>query len=64
VPNPGVSLLLAKKLVKAAREFFKSFEALNFKDLSTGHIQKMVDAHYLAVPDLLARYSRKLRDIK
>jgi hypothetical protein len=37
-----------KKLVKAAREFFKSLESLSFKDLSTAHIQKMVNAHKLA----------------
>jgi hypothetical protein len=53
-----------KQFVKSAREFFKSFESLNFKDLSTGHIQKMLDAHNLAVPDLLARYSKKPRNLK
>ena len=53
-----------KKLVKAAREFFKSFEALNFKDLSMRQIQNMVDVHHLAVADLLSGYSRKLRDMK
>jgi hypothetical protein len=53
-----------KRFVKSAREFFKSFESLNFKDLSTAHIQKMVNAHHLAVPDLLTRYSKKLRNLK
>ena len=53
-----------RKFVKSAREFFKSFESLNFKDLSTTHIQKMVDAHNLALPDLLSRYSKKLRNLK
>jgi hypothetical protein len=53
-----------RKFVKSAREFFKSFESLNFKDLSTGHIQKMVDAHNLAVPELFTRYSKKLRNLK
>lgn len=53
-----------KNLVKSAREFFKSFEALNFKDLSTAHIQKMVDAHKLAVSDFLNLYSKKLRNLK
>jgi replicative superfamily II helicase len=53
-----------KKLVKSVREFFKSFEGLNFKDLSTAHIQKLVDAHKLAVPNLLADYSKKLRNLK
>src|SRR5262245_19041271 len=33
-----------KAFVKAGRDFFKSFESQNFKDLSTIHIQKMVDA--------------------
>jgi replicative superfamily II helicase len=53
-----------KNFVKSAREFFKSFESLNFKDLSTAHIQKMVDAHKLAVFDLLRLYSKKLRNLK
>ncbi len=53
-----------RKFVKSVRDFFKFFESLNFKDLSTAYIQKMVDAHHLAVPDLLTRYSKKLRDLK
>jgi replicative superfamily II helicase len=53
-----------RKLVKSAREFFKSFESLNFKDLSTAHIQKMIDAHNLGVPELLNNYSKKLRNLK
>jgi replicative superfamily II helicase len=53
-----------KKLVKRLREFFKSFEALNFKDLSTGHIQKLIDSHGLSVPSLLADYSKKVRRLK
>lgn len=53
-----------KKLVKSTREFFKSFESLNFKDLSTAHIQKMIDAHNLGVPELLTHYSKKLRNLK
>jgi replicative superfamily II helicase len=53
-----------KKFVKSAKEFFKSFESLNFKDLSTAHIQKMVNAHKLAVPDLLNLYTKKLHNLK
>lgn len=53
-----------KKFVKSAREFFKSFESLNFKDLSTAHIQKMVNAHNLDLPNLRSRYSKKLRNLK
>jgi hypothetical protein len=53
-----------RRFVKSAREFFKSFESVNFKDLSMAHIQKLVDAHKLAVRDLLNLYSRKLRNLK
>jgi hypothetical protein len=53
-----------KRLVKSVRDFFKSFEALNFKDFSLAEIQKLVDAHKLAVPDLLTGYSKKLRNLK
>ena len=53
-----------RKLVKAAREFFKAFESLNFKDLSSSHIQKLVDAHHLSVPALTTEYSKKLRNLK
>lgn len=53
-----------RKFVKSAKEFFKSFESLNFKDLSTAHIQKMLNAHNLAMPELFTRYSKKLRNLK
>jgi hypothetical protein len=44
---------IIRKLVSAAREFFKSFESLNFKDLSATRIQKRVDTHNLSAQDLL-----------
>ena len=53
-----------RKLAKSVREFFKSFEGLSFKDLSAPQIQRMIDAHKLAVPNLLADYSKKLRNMK
>jgi len=53
-----------KKLVKSAMDFFKSFESLNFKDLSTTHLQKLVNAHKLGVPDLLNGYTKKLYNLK
>jgi hypothetical protein len=53
-----------KKLVKAVREFFKSFESQNFKDLSMSHIQKTIDAHKLSVLDLHRLYSRTLKNLK
>jgi replicative superfamily II helicase len=62
VEGMGVSEL--SKLEKASRAFFKTFEGQNFADLSTQHIQKMVDAHHLSVDDLLTHYSRKLKDVK
>jgi hypothetical protein len=52
-----------KRLVKSVREFFKSFESLHFKDLSTAQIQKTVEAHHLTVPDLVTLYSKKLRNL-
>jgi hypothetical protein len=53
-----------KRFVKANREFFKSFEGLNFKDLSTSHIQKLVDAHNLSVEKPLAEYTKKPKNLK
>ncbi len=53
-----------KRLVKASREFFKSFESQNLKDLSEAHIQTLLDSHHLSVSNLLSKYSRKLKDIK
>lgn len=53
-----------KRLVKRIQEFFKSFESLNFKDLSTAHIQKLVDVHGLSVEKLLVEYMKKLKNLK
>jgi replicative superfamily II helicase len=53
-----------KRLVGACREFLKSFESQNLNDLSNHHIQRMINAHNLAVDDLLRQYSRNLKDIK
>jgi replicative superfamily II helicase len=53
-----------KKFAKACREFFKSFEAQDLKDLSATHIQKMINAHQLGTDDLLTQYSRKLKNLK
>ena len=52
-----------RKLVKSVREFFKSFESLNFQDLSAGHIQKLLNTHQLTVPSLLSAYSTKIRSL-
>ena len=53
-----------KRFVKRLREFFKSFESLNFKDLSTTHIQKLVNSHGLSVESLLTDYSKKVKSLK
>lgn len=53
-----------RKFVKACRDFFKSFESHDFNDLSSHHIQKMIDAYHLGISDLVSLYSRKLKDIK
>lgn len=53
-----------KRFVKHVREFFKSFESVNFKDLSATHIQKLVDSHGLSVEKLLSDYTKKLKNLK
>jgi replicative superfamily II helicase len=53
-----------KRLISSARAFFKSFESLNFKDLSPTHIQKLIDLHHLSVQNLMTNYSKKLRNLR
>jgi replicative superfamily II helicase len=53
-----------RRLNKAVREFFKSFENQNLADLSDLYVQKSINLHQLSVPDLLEKYSRKLKDMK
>lgn len=53
-----------KSLVKAVRTFFTSLESVNFADLSSGHIQKLVDAHGLSITSLLTIYSKRPKDNK
>jgi replicative superfamily II helicase len=53
-----------KRLVKAIKAFFKSFENQDFRDLSEGHIQKLLDTHRLSVGHLLDDYCKKLKDVK
>jgi len=50
-----------RTLVRAAREFFKAFESMSFADLSTNHIQKLVDSHGLSISSLLTKYTKALR---
>lgn len=60
----GVREADLKRMVQAARDFFKSFENQNLNDLSEFHIQNTINTYSLSVPDLLSKYSRKLKDIK
>jgi hypothetical protein len=53
-----------RKLVRSAREFFKSFEGKEFGDLSPAHVQMLIDAHKLSISDLFRIYSRRLREFK
>lgn len=53
-----------KQFVKCLRDFFKSFESLNFRDLSVPHLQKLVNHHGLDVQTLLTQTTKKLRNLK
>jgi len=53
-----------KQFVKSVRGFFKSLESVNFKDLSTAHLQKLVDTHSLSVDKLLSSYTKKIKNLK
>ena len=50
-----------RKLVKAVQAFFKSFESLNFRDLSATHVQELITSHRLTVQDLVSNYSTRIR---
>ncbi|MNR38081.1 hypothetical protein D3C85_1561540 [compost metagenome] len=53
-----------KQFLKRLRDFFKSFESLNFRDLSFNHIQTLVNQHGLDVQTLLANSTKKLRNLR
>ncbi len=52
-----------KRLVQVVRMFYKSFETQNFHDLSSVHIQELVDVHNLSISAVLSNYTKKLRNI-
>jgi len=60
----GVREVELRKLVKKMREFFKSFETFDFKDMSAVKIQKLIDSHGLSISSLLTDTTRKLRNLK
>ena len=51
-----------KRFVKQIRQFFKSFEGLDFQDLSIAHIQNLVDTQGLSVAKLLSKYTKKVKN--
>ncbi len=51
-----------RKLVESTRAFFRSFQPMDFQDLSATYIQRQVDVHGLSVKDLLSNYSKKLTE--
>lgn len=53
-----------KRFVRSCCDFFKSFEPLNFKDLSAEYTQRLIDLHNLSVSALLSSYSKKLKNLK
>lgn len=53
-----------KRFVKRLRDFFKSFESLNFRDLSVPYIQTLVNQHGLDVQTLLSQSTKKLKNLK
>jgi replicative superfamily II helicase len=52
------------RLVKSVKDFFKSFESLDFKDLSMPHLQSLLNSHRLSVPDILGNHTKKLRNLR
>lgn len=54
-----------RRLAKAVRAFFKSFESINFNDLSLPHIQNLINANALSTENLLSdAYVKKLLNLR
>lgn len=51
-----------RRFIKHLRGFFKSFESLNFNDLSATQLQQLMDSCGLAVSSLLSDYTKKLKN--
>jgi replicative superfamily II helicase len=52
-----------KRFVKSIRTFFKSFESVDFNDLSPAHIQTLLNSHNLDISNLLSNYTKKLKNM-
>ncbi len=53
-----------KTMAKRVREFFSELEAADMKDLSTKHVQKLIDSHNLKVENFLIDFTKPVRDLK
>lgn len=50
--------------VKNIREFFNSFESLDFHNLSPLHIQGLINSHKLSIPSILNNYTKSPRNLR
>ncbi|RYY02287.1 MAG: DEAD/DEAH box helicase [Gammaproteobacteria bacterium] len=53
-----------KLLLTSVKNFFKSFESIDFKDLSDTQIQSLINHHKLTVSDMLNIYTKKYKDLR
>lgn len=60
----GMRVTELKRFVKSIRDFFKSFESLNFNDLSATHVQQLIDSHGLSIDSLITKSTTKLKHLK
>lgn len=51
-----------KRLMKAVRAFFKSFERLDLQDLSPSSVQELVNLHKLSTESLVRDYTKALQN--
>ena len=53
-----------KRFLAAVRDFYKSFETQDFRDLSPIHIQKLIGAHNLSIHSILSNYTKITKDAR
>ncbi|OZB61369.1 MAG: DEAD/DEAH box helicase [Lysobacterales bacterium 14-68-21] len=52
------------ELTMAVSAFFKSFETVDFGDLSPAHVQSLLDSHRLTVSHFLERFGKKIKPLR
>ncbi|WP_428408457.1 DEAD/DEAH box helicase [Hyphococcus sp.] len=60
----GITESDLRRLEKACRGFFKSFETQELRSVSPTFIQKQIDAHKVGIAELCTGYARQLKDMK